>query len=83
MRVFYSGGSPIAETGLRNPAADIMLSFWVDTRAKKTEPNARMRAIFQVREEKKRGQKRKAKGKKVSGKSSGKAKPGRVPAKTR
>lgn len=63
MRVYFSGGSPIAETGLRDPPADIMLSYYVDTRAKRTKPNARMREIFKAREKRKELKRGKSKGK--------------------
>lgn len=71
MRIFFSGGSPIAETGLRDPPADIMLSYYVDTRAKMTKPNARMNEIFKAREKRKQGEKRKAKGKGKAGRKPG------------
>ena len=51
MRVYFSGGSPIPETYLRDPSPDIMLSFWVD--GKKGKPTARMKRLLKIRRKKK------------------------------
>lgn len=58
MRIYLSGGSPIAEVTLKNP--DIMLSKFVD--APKGKPNARMRTILEIRKKAKRVKSKKGKG---------------------
>lgn len=51
MRIYFSGGSPIAETYCKKP--DIMLSFYVDV-GKRGKPNARMRKILKIRKKAKK-----------------------------
>jgi hypothetical protein len=45
MRIYFSGGSPIVETALKNPS--IMLSYYVNV--KKGKPDARTKKLLTLR----------------------------------
>lgn len=63
MILFYSGGSAIIETSIRNPPPSIMNSYYLSYPMKDGKPESRLRDLIAIRSGKPLPKRRKKKGK--------------------